>query len=59
MEVGKLQVAFAVANLTNAFRWSPEAAAAGEGHHPTEEHLSFVLMMKNPLGARITPRSHV
>ena len=59
MEVGKLQVAFTVANLVNAFRWSPGAAAAGEGQHPTEEHLSFVLMMKNPFAARITPRSHV
>uniref|UniRef100_A0AAU7PIV5 Cytochrome P450 CYP719A3 n=1 Tax=Asarum sieboldii TaxID=76098 RepID=A0AAU7PIV5_9MAGN len=50
MELGKLQVALAVANLVGAFRWAP--AVASELPDMSEE-MTFVLMMKNPLAARI------
>nr|ANY58161.1 putative CYP719 [synthetic construct] len=53
MDLGKLQFAFALANLVNAFKWS----CVEEGKFPDmSEEFSFVLLMKNPLEARITPR---
>lgn len=54
MEVGKLQVAMAVANLVMAFKWLPEE----EGKMPDlAEDMTFVLMMKKPLAAKIVPRA--
>nr|ANY58139.1 CYP719A7 [synthetic construct] len=53
MDLGKLQFAFALANLVNAFKWS----CAEEGKFPDmSEELSFVLLMKTPLEAKITAR---
>ncbi|KAJ8618945.1 hypothetical protein MRB53_015131 [Persea americana] len=53
MEVGKLQLPFAVSNLVNAFHWSN----AVEGEEPNlSEDFSFILAMKTPLEARIVPR---
>ncbi|RWR90100.1 putative CYP719 [Cinnamomum micranthum f. kanehirae] len=53
MEVGKLQLPFAVSNLVNAFHWSN--AVEGEESNLSED-FSFVLPMKTPLEARIVPR---
>nr|ANY58189.1 putative N-methyltransferase [synthetic construct] len=54
MDLGKLQFAFALANLVNAFKWS----CVEEGKFPDMgEELSFVLLMKTPLEARIAPRN--
>ncbi|RWR90096.1 putative CYP719 [Cinnamomum micranthum f. kanehirae] len=53
MEVGKLQLAFAVSNLVNSFHWSN--AVEGEKPDLTED-FTFVLAMKKPLEARIVPR---
>nr|QQS74306.1 cytochrome P450 dependent monooxygenase [Piper nigrum] len=54
MEVGKLQVAMVVANLVMSFKWLPEA----EGKMPDlAEDMTFVLMMKKPLAAKIVPRA--
>ncbi|KAF5178002.1 (S)-canadine synthase [Thalictrum thalictroides] len=53
MDLGKLQVAFVLANLVNAFKWS----CVEEGKFPDmSEELSFVLLMKTPLEAKITTR---
>ncbi|XXG60929.1 hypothetical protein AAC387_Pa04g2718 [Persea americana] len=53
MEVGKLQLPFAVSNLVNAFHWSN----AVESEEPNlGEDFSFILAMKTPLEARIVPR---
>lgn len=53
MEVGKLQVAMLVGNLVKAFKWLPEA----EGKLPDlTEEMTFVLLMKNLLSAKILPR---
>ncbi|RWR90097.1 S-canadine synthase-like protein [Cinnamomum micranthum f. kanehirae] len=53
MDVGKLQIAFVVSNLVNAFHWSN----AVEGEKPDlTEAFTFVLAMKKPLEARIVPR---
>nr|Q948Y1.1 RecName: Full=(S)-canadine synthase; AltName: Full=(S)-tetrahydrocolumbamine oxidase (methylenedioxy-bridge-forming); AltName: Full=Cytochrome P450 719A1 [Coptis japonica]ANY58144.1 CYP719A1 [synthetic construct]BAB68769.1 methylenedioxy bridge-forming enzyme [Coptis japonica] len=54
MDLGKLQFAFALANLVNAFKWS----CVEEGKLPDMgEELSFVLLMKTPLEARIAGRN--
>ncbi|XXG60935.1 hypothetical protein AAC387_Pa04g2724 [Persea americana] len=53
LEVGKLQLPFAVSNLVYAFHWSN----AVEGEEPNlSEDFSFILAMKTPLEARIVPR---
>nr|ANY58185.1 putative CYP719 [synthetic construct] len=53
MELGKLQFNFALANLVNAFKWS----CVADGVLPDmSDQLGFVLVMKTPLEARITPR---
>nr|ANY58188.1 putative N-methyltransferase [synthetic construct] len=53
MDLGKLQFAFVLANLVNAFKWS----CVEEGKLPDlSEDLAFVLLMKTPLEAKITPR---
>ncbi|PIA41454.1 hypothetical protein AQUCO_02200105v1 [Aquilegia coerulea] len=54
MDLGKLQFAFVLANLVNAFKWS----CVEEGMLPDmSEELSFVLLMKTPLEAKITIRN--
>nr|ANY58180.1 putative CYP719 [synthetic construct] len=54
MELGKLQFTFSLANLVNAFKWS----CVSDGVLPDmSDQLGFVLLMKNPLEARIVPRS--
>nr|ANY58179.1 putative CYP719 [synthetic construct] len=55
MELGKLQLAFGLASLVNAFKW--DCAVDGELPDMSEDHC-FILLMKNPLQARITPRTH-
>ncbi|KAF5195557.1 (S)-canadine synthase [Thalictrum thalictroides] len=53
MDLGKLQFGFVLANLVNAFKWS----CVEEGNFPDlTEKLSFVLLMKTPLEAKITTR---
>ncbi|KAJ8618960.1 hypothetical protein MRB53_015146 [Persea americana] len=53
LEVGKLQLPFAVSNLVNAVHWSN----AVEGEEPNlSEDFTFILAMKTPLEARIVPR---
>nr|ANY58151.1 putative CYP719 [synthetic construct] len=55
MELAKIQIAVTVANLVNRFEW----CSAAEGELPDlSEGLTFVLMMKTPLVARIVPRSY-
>nr|ANY58182.1 putative CYP719 [synthetic construct] len=55
MELGKLQLGFALASLVNAFKW--ECAVDGKLPDMSEDHC-FILLMKNPLEAKITPRTH-
>ncbi|KAI3941063.1 hypothetical protein MKW92_045339 [Papaver armeniacum] len=53
VELAKLVVAFALASLVNEFKWD----CVSEGKLPDlSEDISFILFMKNPLEARITPR---
>nr|ANY58160.1 putative CYP719 [synthetic construct] len=53
MELGKLQFSFSLANLLNTFQWS----CVADGVLPDmSDQLGFVLLMKTPLEARITPR---
>nr|ANY58140.1 putative CYP719 [synthetic construct] len=53
MELGKLQYGFALASLVNAFNWT--CTADGKLPDMSEDHC-FILLMKNPLVARIIPR---
>ncbi|KAF5199716.1 (S)-canadine synthase [Thalictrum thalictroides] len=54
MDLGKLQFGLVLANLVNAFKWS----CVEEGKFPDmSEELSFVLLMKSPLEAKITARN--
>ncbi|KAK9101414.1 hypothetical protein Scep_024844 [Stephania cephalantha] len=55
MELAKIQIGVTVANLVNRFEW--RGAVEGELPDLTED-LTFVLMMKTPLVARILPRSY-
>ncbi|KAI3924519.1 hypothetical protein MKW92_032091 [Papaver armeniacum] len=55
MELGKLQLAFGLASLVNEFKW--DCVAEGKLPDLSEEHC-FILLMKNPLEARVTPRIH-
>ncbi|KAI3831681.1 hypothetical protein MKW92_017501 [Papaver armeniacum] len=55
MELGKLQLAFGLASLVNEFKW--DCVADGKLPDLSEEHC-FILLMKNPLEARVTPRIH-
>ncbi|OVA11723.1 Cytochrome P450 [Macleaya cordata] len=55
MELGKLQLAYGLASLVNAFKW--DCAVDGKLPDMSEDHC-FILLMKNPLEARITPRNH-
>ncbi|KAI3915737.1 hypothetical protein MKW92_045004 [Papaver armeniacum] len=55
MDLGKLQLAFGLASLVNEFKW--DCAVDGKLPDLTEDH-TFILLMKNPLEARITPRVH-
>ncbi|MCL7045072.1 hypothetical protein MKW94_016552 [Papaver nudicaule] len=55
MDLGKLQLAFGLASLVNEFKW--DCAVDGKLPDLTEDH-AFILLMKNPLEARITPRIH-
>ncbi|KAK9099421.1 hypothetical protein Syun_026466 [Stephania yunnanensis] len=55
MELAKIQIGVTVANLVNRFEW--RSAVEGELPDLTED-LTFVLMMKTPLVARILPRSY-
>ncbi|XP_068644714.1 piperic acid synthase CYP719A37-like [Aristolochia californica] len=56
MELGKLQVALALGNLVRAFKWSPEI----DGDLPDlSEQMRIILMMKNPLRAKIATRDVV
>ncbi|KAF9615090.1 hypothetical protein IFM89_021661 [Coptis chinensis] len=53
MNLGKLQIAFALANLVNAFKWS----CVDEGKLPDmSEQLFAVTLMKTPLEGRISTR---
>ncbi|KAK9099423.1 hypothetical protein Syun_026468 [Stephania yunnanensis] len=54
MELAKIRIGVTVANLVNRFEW--RGAVEGELPDLTED-LTFVLMMKTPLVARIPPRS--
>ncbi|KAI3962685.1 hypothetical protein MKW92_006114 [Papaver armeniacum] len=52
-DIAKLMIAFAIASLVNEFKWD----CVSDGKLPDlSEDLSFILLMKNPLEARITPR---
>ncbi|RWR90102.1 putative CYP719 [Cinnamomum micranthum f. kanehirae] len=53
MEVGKLQLPFAICNLVNAFHWSN---VVGKKAPKLIEGFNFALSMKTPLEARIEPR---
>ncbi|KAK9131275.1 hypothetical protein Sjap_011762 [Stephania japonica] len=55
MELAKIQIGLTVANLVNRFEW----CSAVDGELPDlSEDLTFVLMMKTPLVARIVPRTY-
>ncbi|MCL7044533.1 hypothetical protein MKW94_017687 [Papaver nudicaule] len=52
-DIAKLIISFSIASLVNEFKWD----CVSEGELPDlSEDLSFILLMKNPLEARITPR---
>ncbi|KAF9588381.1 hypothetical protein IFM89_009396 [Coptis chinensis] len=53
MDLGKLHVAFVLANLVNDFKWS----CVEEGNLPDmTEELFAIILMKTPLEGRISPR---
>nr|B5UAQ8.1 RecName: Full=Cheilanthifoline synthase; Short=CHS; AltName: Full=Cytochrome P450 719A5 [Eschscholzia californica]ANY58153.1 CYP719A5 [synthetic construct]BAG75113.1 cheilanthifoline synthase [Eschscholzia californica] len=56
MELGKLQYGFSLASLVEAFKWT--CAVDGKLPDLSEDHC-FILLMKNPLEARITPRTQL
>ncbi|KAI3964825.1 hypothetical protein MKW92_013620 [Papaver armeniacum] len=52
-DIAKLIISFAIASLVNEFKWD----CVSDGKFPDlSEDLSFILLMKNPLEARITAR---
>nr|BAT70021.1 salutaridine synthase [Papaver somniferum] len=54
VELAKQMVAFALASMVNEFKWD----CVSEGKFPDlSEAISFILYMKNPLEAKITPRT--
>nr|B1NF20.1 RecName: Full=Cheilanthifoline synthase; Short=CHS; AltName: Full=Cytochrome P450 719A14 [Argemone mexicana]ABR14722.1 cheilanthifoline synthase [Argemone mexicana]ANY58136.1 CYP719A14 [synthetic construct] len=55
MELGKLQLAFGLASLVHEFKWS--CSVDGKLPDLSEDHC-FILLMKNPLEAKITCRIH-
>ncbi|KAI3881766.1 hypothetical protein MKW92_025927 [Papaver armeniacum] len=53
MDIGKLGISFGIASLVNEFKWD----CVSDGKLPdVAEDLSLILLIKNPLEARITPR---
>ncbi|KAI3975854.1 hypothetical protein MKX01_030699 [Papaver californicum] len=53
MDIAKLSISFGIASLINAFKWD----CVSDGKLPdVTEDLSLILLIKNPLEARITPR---
>ncbi|KAI3941039.1 hypothetical protein MKW92_045315 [Papaver armeniacum] len=53
MDIAKLIVSFGIASLVNEFKWD----SVYDGKLPDlTEDISFILLIKNPLEARITPR---
>ncbi|KAI3897601.1 hypothetical protein MKW92_022144 [Papaver armeniacum] len=53
MDIAKLIVSFSIASLVNEFKWD---CVSDEKLPDLTEDLSFILLIKNPLAARITPR---
>ncbi|KAI3910970.1 hypothetical protein MKX01_042744 [Papaver californicum] len=54
MDIAKLMISFGIASLVNSFKWD----CSSDGKLPDlTEGFSLVLLIKNPLEARITPRS--
>ncbi|KAI3923906.1 hypothetical protein MKW98_012695 [Papaver atlanticum] len=53
MDIAKLSISFGIASLVNEFKWD----CVSDGKLPdVAEDLSLILLIKNPLEARITPR---
>ncbi|KAF9611345.1 hypothetical protein IFM89_030134 [Coptis chinensis] len=55
MDLGKHQVAFVLANLVNAFKWS--CVEDDKLPDMTEELFALIILMKTPLEGRISPRT--